>query len=182
MRTNKMLNVEETMVTYLEKCSELSLTARVAIALKVFDGFCAENSLSSPLINEFTNYLWEWPLIDGPEQFTLWESSKPFLVNYGIGDDVNSELNLLLSESRVNESRFRKIIGGIVEILWGSFWGGCENEQSLNSLNIVIEQSSVQDLPNLTPFKFSKFSDNGGWGNQVILEDVIYWKNCVNYV
>ena len=179
---SEALYTKETMATYIEQCNELSLTARVAIALKVFDGFCAENSLSSPIIDEFTDYLWKWPLIDGPDQFTPWESSKPFLVNYGIGDETNFELNLLLSESCINEFRFREIVGGIVEILWGSFWGGCENEQSLNSLNKVIEHSSIQDLPNLTPFKFSKFSDNGGWGNKVVLEDVIYWKSCVNYV
>ncbi|KZN48588.1 hypothetical protein N474_24810 [Pseudoalteromonas luteoviolacea CPMOR-2] len=64
----------------------------VCDCFKSFDGFCAENSLSSPLIDEFADHLWKWPFIDSPDQFTPWEPSKPYIVNYGIGDEANSEL------------------------------------------------------------------------------------------
>jgi len=170
------------MVTYIEQCKELSLTARVSIALKIFESFCQENSLNHSMIMEFNDYLWKWPLIDGPDQFEPWESSRPFLVNFGIGDESDSKLDNLIVQANISEHTFREIVGGIVEILWGSFWGACEDELSLDSLNKVIQHSNVIALPNLTPFKFSKFSENSGWGFKLIPDDVTYWRNCVNYV
>jgi len=172
----------DVMLTYIEQCKELSLTARESIALKIFDSYCQANDLNHPIIDEFCDYLWKWPLIDGPEQFEPWESSRPFVVNYGLGDESNSELANLLTQANINEHTFREIAGGIVEILWGSFWGACEDELSLDCLNKVVQHSCIKVLPNLTPFKFSKFSENNGWGVKLTHDDVTYWRNCVNYV
>ncbi|MGO2478530.1 MAG: hypothetical protein ACTH7Q_09230 [Pseudoalteromonas sp.] len=170
------------MVNYIEQCKALSLTARVSIALKIFECFCNENSLKHPMIAEFQNYLWQWPLIDGADQFESWESDRPFLVNYGIGDDSTIELETLLSKADISEPRFHKIVASVVGILWGSFWGACEDEQSLDSLATVVELSKIEYLPNLTPLKFSLFSDNNGWGYKLNAEDVTYWRNYRNFV
>ena len=169
------------MDTYIEQLEELSLTARVAIALKLFDLYCSKNHIIHPKINEFIDYLWQWPLIDGPNKFGPWESSRPHLVNFGLGDELDSELLILLESLGKSERSFRVIISSIVEILWGSFWGRSENRQSLSSLKCVIKMTE-SPLPNLTPFKFSKFLDGGGWGNRLTKEDVLYWRIFVNCI
>ncbi|MFO6423543.1 hypothetical protein [Motilimonas sp. KMU-193] len=170
------------MVAYIEQCQSLSLTARVCIALKIFERFCQQQSLHHSTITEFCDYLWQWPLIDDPEQFEPWESSRPYLVNFALGDASHAEMDTLLSQANISEHTFREIVGGIAQILWGSFWGACEDEASLNCLHQVILHSSVTDLPNLTPFRFSKFCDNSGWGFKLTPEDVTYWRLCTNVV
>lgn len=164
---------------YIEQCKELSLTARMAVALKIFQRYCKIRNIDSHLVNDFVNYLWKWPLIDGPDQFEPWEKSRTGLVNYGLGDPANNEIHSLLSEHGIDEDDFREIVAGVVEILWGSFWGEAEDELSHRSLVNVIRKCKVEEAPSLTPFKFSRFSENSGWGNKLTEEDCEYWKNCV---
>jgi len=168
------------MNNYLEQCRKLSLTARMAIALLVFERFCKENQIRVSLVSELSDYLWKWPLIDGPDQFEPWESSRPELANYGLGDEASKELLKALNEAEIEESRFRNIVAGLIEILWGSFWGGAENELSMEALTTVLISSKIDQLPALTPFKFSLFSDMSGWGEKISVEDRDFWrKNLV---
>lgn len=162
---------------YLEQCRKLSLTARMAIALLVFERFCGENKIEFSQIKELSDYLWQWPLIDGPDQFEPWESSRPELVNYGLGDEPSTHVLSALGAVQIEESRFRNVVGGLVEILWGSFWGAAENELSFKALSTVLFSSKLEKLPALTPFKFSLYSDMNGWGEKIEKEDRDFWRN-----
>lgn len=175
-RLNLALCTKRVMDNYLESCRKLSLTARMAIALLVFERFCAESKIHHSLFSELSDYLWKWPLIDGPDQFEPWESARPELVNYALGDEASRELVAALDKAQIEESRFRKITEGLVEILWGSFWGASEDELSMKALETVIASSKVEKLPSLTPFKFSLFSDMSGWGEKLTVEDRNYWR------
>jgi hypothetical protein len=166
------------MEKYIEQCRKLSLTARLSVALKIFERYCEVRDIESDLVSDFFNYLWEWPLIDGPDQFEPWVQSRVELVNYGLGDPANDEIEMLLAKHALDEEHFREIISGIVEILWGSFWGASEDELSVQALINVTNRCKVESLPILTPFKFSRFEENGGWGNKITEEDRDYWKNC----
>lgn len=161
---------------YLEQCRNLSLTARMAIALLVFERFCKENKIEFEQIKDLSDYLWQWPLIDGPDQFKSWESSRPELVNYALGDEASTYILSALSAINIEESRFRNVVGGLVEILWSSFWGAAENELSLKSLSNVLSSSQLEKFPTLTPFKFSLYSDMNGWGKKVEKEDRDFWR------
>lgn len=163
---------------YLLQCRYLSLTARMAIALLVFELFCAERQLDGSLITEFSEYMWEWPLIREPSEFDPWERARPELVNYGLGDLASSGLVSMLESAQTDESDFREMVGGVVEILWGSFWGAANDELSMRCLETVLKRSKVLCLPPLTPFKFSRFSDRHGWGEHVLYEDCQFWRNC----
>ncbi len=164
---------------YLQQCKKLSLTARMAIALVVFERYCKNHNIEGKLISEFLDHLWKWPLIDGPDQFEPWEKTRPELVNYGLGDEANSELLSILNEANVEEFAFRDIVTSIVEILWGNFWGGSEDEPSMQAFHTVINRSKVSPLPCLTPFKFSLFRDGSGWGEKLSIEDCSYWRGSV---
>jgi hypothetical protein len=161
---------------YLEQCKNLSLTARMAIALLVFERFCEENQIGLDQVGELSEYLWQWPLIDGPDQFEPWESSRPELVNYGLGDGPSKDVLSVLDAVQIEESRFRNIVGGLVEILWGSFWGAAENELSFEALSTVLSSSKLEVFPTLTPFKFSRYSDLDGWGVKITKEDRDFWR------
>ncbi|WP_210330685.1 hypothetical protein [Aliikangiella sp. G2MR2-5] len=125
-----------------------------------------------------SDYLWQWPLIDGPDQFEPWESSRPELVNFGLGDSASDNLISVLNKSGIDETQFRRMVEGVIEILWGSFWGAAEHELSMKALEAVLLTSNVSELPALTPFKFSLFTDNHGWGQKLTLEDRNFWRNC----
>ncbi|MGU3796414.1 hypothetical protein [Vibrio diabolicus] len=73
------------------------------------------------------------------------------------------------------------LVGGVTDILWGSFWGAAENEQSMVALENVISASGIEQLPVLTPFKFSLFSQNDGWGDKITPQDLEFWRTCVKY-
>ncbi|HDM8193799.1 TPA: hypothetical protein P0E30_005274, partial [Vibrio harveyi] len=91
------------------------------------------------------------------------------------------DLQLSLAQNGIGESQFRTIVGGVTDILWGSFWGAAENEQSMAALESVISASGIEQLPVLTPFKFSLFSQNEGWGDKVTPQDLEFWRTCVKY-
>ncbi|EGQ8241618.1 hypothetical protein ACUT8K_000496 [Vibrio parahaemolyticus] len=166
---------------YIDECKRLSITGRSAISLLIFERFCLLNELNALEINEFLDYLWKWPLVDGPDEFEPWEANRVTLVNCGLGDDFSEDLLNTLTLSGVSEYQFRSILGGIIEILWGSFWGAAENEQSMVALENVISASDLEQLPVLTPFKFSLFSQNGGWGDKITSQDLEFWRTCVKY-
>lgn len=90
---------------YISLCKELSLTARVSIALKVFDSYCNKNALTHRLIDEFKEYMWRFMIVFKTEEFSLWESSKPPLVYYGLGDELEDGDLLALKYSKFSDNQ-----------------------------------------------------------------------------
>ena len=175
MGLNSNVMCKETVEQYLSRCKSLSLNASMAIALLIFERYCETNRIDAPIIGELLNYLWQWPLIDGSDQFEEWEQSRPELVSFGLGDEASENLMVCLSSLNISESAFRRIVFSLVEILWGSFWGAAEDELSMSSLRTIIIACQPDDYPVLTPFKFSLFKDKYGWGNKITKEDRDFW-------
>lgn len=169
------------MNTYLDACKKLSLTARLAVGLVVFERFCRDSQIESTQVKIFCDYLWDWPLIQYPDQFDTWESARPELVNCGLSDPLSAEMLSILADYGIDESCFRSVLTGLVYILWGSFWGAAEDDLSLNSLASVLRASRLEAYPVLTPFKFSQFVDGHGWGEKITKEDRDFWRYGVQY-
>ncbi|AVP96799.1 hypothetical protein C7S18_06110 [Ahniella affigens] len=146
------------------------------ISLLIVERFCKENSITHLEIDDFLTYMWRWPEIDGPDKFDPWESSYPSLVAFGLGGEMSESLRNTLEVAGVSDLRFRAIISGAVEILWGSFWAAADDEGSFKCLEEVVLRSKVSVLPPLTPFRFSRVSDRGGWGDRPSAEDRIFWE------
>ncbi|GHZ29835.1 hypothetical protein VCSRO29_3470 [Vibrio cholerae] len=151
------------MNSYTSECKRLSINARAAIGLLIFERFCVLHGLKLQENQDFLDHLWSWFLVDGPDEFEPWESKRTTLVNCGLGDEFPEGLLHSLAQNGVGESQFRTIVGGTTDILWGSFWGAAENELSMAALENVISASGLEQFPVLTPFKFSLFSQNGCW-------------------
>lgn len=160
---------------FLAECRSLSLTARVALALLIFERFCSERLLRSAHVEEFLTHLWQWPQITGPDQFTPWEAARPALVNYGLGDELPEIVAQEIALAGVPEKQFRTLVSGVVEILWGSFWGAASDKLSFESLRTVVVQVESALLPSLTPFRCSRFSDRNGWGVMLSAEEYASW-------
>ncbi len=158
---------------FLERCKELSLTARVAAALLIFEGYCRSETIGSSELEEFLDYMWEWPRVE----FEEWEARKPQLVNAGLGEPLPPSLVSRLEQRGIGAHGFAKAIGGLVEILWGSFWGAAEDNGSLKALECVVAHAHSGPLPPLTPFRFSRFVDGNGWGIGLTEEDHQYWQS-----
>jgi hypothetical protein len=173
-----MINSEK----YIDDVKDLSLTARVCVAVLIFEKYCIDKQLIDSQIDEFINYIWEWPLINDPDQFVTWEQRKVELVNYGLGEDCSPEFKDKLKEADIDEIVFRSFVSSIVEILWGSFWGAAENNQSFESFIKVMKYGNLSTFPVLTPFKFSKFCDGDGWGINLNKIDRDFWRNQVLYI
>ncbi len=163
---------------YLKECRRLSLTARACVALLVCDKYSSAHQFRTNDTDTFFEYLWEWPVVN---DFDSWEQQRPFLVNFALGDEATEELIEEIKSAGIEESVFRTIISGPVEILWGSFWGAAEDDLSLTDLNNTIEASRLPTLPILTPFKFSRFDTNDGWGEQLSKQDRDFWRESARY-
>jgi len=162
---------------FIEKCRELSLTSRLSIALLIFERFCSENKINHNEISVFVDYLWEWPIIKDSSDFIPWESSKPELIHFGLGEAISKELKQALDQSKIQEKKFRELVSGVVEILWSSFWGASEQELSLKSLRTVLLETGFDNFPPIEPFSISKFNQNSGWGMNLSKKDYSIWRN-----
>ena len=163
---------------YVHELRKLSLKAREAVALLVCEKYFLNHDLRHEEISEFFSYMWEWPLIS---DFETWEKQRPLLVDFGLGDDLTDEFSNALASSSIEETQFRSVVSGTVEILWGSFWGASEDDASFNSLISVIKASGLEQYPVLTPFKFSVFTDADGWGKRISIQDRDFWRSSAAY-
>lgn len=158
---------------FLERCKELSLTARVAAALLIFERYCRFKAIESQELEDFLDYMWEWPRAE----FEAWEARKPALVNAGLGDPLPPQLAAQLEARGIGIHGFATAVGGLVEILWGSFWGAAEDDGSLKALQCVVAQTHTGLLPPLTPLRFSRFVEGNGWGIGLTVQDHQYWQS-----
>lgn len=158
---------------FIERCSELSLTARAAIALLVLEKYCKAHAVDSPEVDDLLAHLWQWPRVE----FAEWERNRPVLVDVGLGDPLPAALDRRLRDCGVGAHGFTNMIAGLVGILWGNFWGGADDGVSLEALRSVVAHARISDFPPLTPFRFSRFADAGGWGVELTAEDHEYWQS-----
>ncbi len=69
--------LERIMNSYTSECKRLSISARAAIGLLIFERFCVLHALELHDNQEFLEHLWDWFLVDGPDEFEPWESKRP---------------------------------------------------------------------------------------------------------
>lgn len=158
----------------------LSLTARLAVGLHCFTKYCTARNLRSRELDEFLDYLWQWPTIATPGQFVPWESSKTSLVHFGLGGELSEEMRAALSRASVSEDDFRTLVSAIVEILWGSFFGAADDEGSLAYLASIIAISARCQVapPRASTFASSRMADHGGWGIPLTQEQCGLWRQA----
>src|SRR5262245_7520637 len=114
---------------------EVSLRARVAVALLCFDRYCQAKGLRHALIHEFVERMWELPCI---ESLPDWESLPCALVHAGLGDSFPPEFADLFERDKILRREFRELLESTVEIVYCSAYGKGDDEGSLRFLDRVL--------------------------------------------
>ena len=164
-------------MTLADTYYELSLTARLAVALHCFSQYCEKHNLRHPLIDSFLDDLWEFPVV-GSERWDDWENNHPELVGTGLGDPWPTGFEAFLNAQAIDLEQFRHLISSVVEIVFSSFYGASDNNFSLKCLSEVLKMVNVCGInpPPAEVFRGSRFADRAGWGNQMTVTERDAWR------
>lgn len=145
---------------------DLSLRARLAVALRCFERYCQTKGLRHPLVDEFLDRMWELPCI---ESLPDWESRPCALVHVGLGDTFPPEFADLFGRDKFLKREFKELLESSVEIIYCSAYGKGDNTASLRFLDRVLSISFAANVtpPAVQPFAGSSFVDHDGWGKSL---------------
>jgi hypothetical protein len=159
----------------------LSLSARIAIALHLFRGYCNRRGLNHRDIDRFVEHLWEFiALPPGGGGFKPWVKREPPLTYAGLGDDFPPGFDLVLRSAGVSAAEFRQVLGCTTEVLYSTMYGAADEEGSrryLSELASVAESVGVE-WPDMSCFGESKWSDCHGWGMRPSEQQLAEWRRA----
>jgi hypothetical protein len=158
--------------------AKLSLTAKLALGLHCFAGYCRVRKIDHPAITAFLDDLWEFPIISNPVQFGKWQESHPTLVAVALGDDYPIEFEEFLVENLVSPVEFRDLLANVVEIIFSSFYVASDNGvalQFLDSVLTIVRKHGVISPPK-ERFAASRFCDRHGWGQPLTPLERDIWR------
>jgi hypothetical protein len=165
---------------HLEQIKNLSLTARLAVALVLFSEYCKLRCLQHPEIKAFVDYLWRFMTTHRKgEPFDAWVEEEPALVSVGLGDEFETELKEHIESSGASSGEFRHVVECVTEVLYGSMYAAANEARSfrdLIELAAIVNPLGV-DWPDLKRFASSRWSDNHGWGEDLCPADIARWRS-----
>ncbi len=158
--------------------SELSLVARLGVALCCFERYCRAVGLETKSIQDFSSYMWEWPLMITPGWFEEWEAKRTSLVDFGLGEGLPGDVEPALRDKGLDAVEFRNLVEATVEIIWGSFYAASDDRGSLKDLARVVSICERRGIrpPTLDVFAESRFKDGHGWGERISKDQRDQWR------
>lgn len=165
--------------TSISDISALSLRARLALALRLFAGYCDRRGLVHPEISAYLDHLWRFLAVgNAGEGFEEWISDRTPLLFAGLGDEYPPDFEAFLAARTVSEREFRQALGCTTEVLYGSMYAAADEPGSrefLGELAKLVAAFGVE-FPDTRPFLGSRWSDGHGWGAQPTPEELITWR------
>jgi uncharacterized protein (DUF433 family) len=161
----------------------LSLTARLAMALECFTRYCRRRGLEHADLSAFVDYLWEFPVVISngrPDVFVEWEQGGPVLLDVGPRDPLPPGIEAAVLRAGLAPKEFRDLVFHVMEIVWGSFYAASDDRGSLSHLKNVIRITRAAGVvpPSYTLYSSSRFSDGGGWGARMTPEERDEWRQA----
>ena len=157
----------------------LSLRARLAIALRLFAGYCERRRVDHPAVGAYLDYFWWFVGMDGStEAFGKWSAAEPPLVGAGLGWEWPEGFADHLAARGVPEPEFRRAVCSASEVLYGSLYGACDEPGSrrfVGELAALVHPHGVP-FPDLRPFDGSGWADGHGWGRLVGPQELAAWR------
>lgn len=154
----------------------LSLRARIAISLHLFADYCKRRQLNHLEIDRFKHHMWDFFSLEAKlASFDDWINSKTTLTYVGLGDEFPLEIVAFLEDSKVSLDEFRAILVCTTEILYSSLYGAADEVGSrkyLVELTNFVENIGAE-LPDLSYYSNSKWTDQHGWGNTVMEPEIL---------
>src|SRR6266508_3076505 len=116
--------------------------------------------------SKFLDYLWDFPIVNGPLSFRAWERQQPDLVTVGLRGDIPDTYLVWLHDAGISSDTFRRLVEHTVEIIYGSFYAAADDEEAHMHLQHVLaiteQNENISGL--LSQFSQSRFIDRQGWG------------------
>ena len=163
------------MSSNVEVYRPLPLIARLGVALRCGESFCAVKNLQGPELTAFFGHMWELPCC---ASFPDWDSQKGELVFFGLGDELPLALGPVLPQADVSETSFRDLISAIVEIVYSSAWAAYDELGSFQFLKEVLSITAQAGVPAppCQPFLISSSAKQFSWGNRISKEQRDAWR------
>jgi hypothetical protein len=164
----------------LSEVALLSLTARLGVALHLFDGYCRCRGLHHPELVRYIEHMWGFAsLPGGGDGFEDWEFGHPALVDTGLGYEYPEGFETYLAATVVSEPEFRMALMHTTEVLYGSLWAAADNAGSLRDVkglaSIALAAGAV--WPDLSAFAEDRWL-GGGWGGRLNPEQLAQWRSA----
>lgn len=158
----------------------ISLRARQAIALRLFEGYVARVGLRHAEIDRFLEWWWEFVLSFGDgDWFGRWENSEPLLEGVAFGAACPADIAELLEHAGVPQAEFLKALYCTSEVASGSFFAASDEKGSRQHLYELAEIATAHEVawPDLGIFSSSRW-DGDGWGLPPTVEQVAIWRTA----
>jgi hypothetical protein len=158
----------------------LSLSARLAIALRLCEAYCERRGLAHPEIAAYLEYLWRFlGLPESSQAFNEWETDEPVLVSVGLGDSFPPEFEEFLTQHAVSHREFRKVLSWTTEVLYGSMYAKANWLGSycyVRRLIKLVARLGVP-LPDICVYSASRWVHCQGWGARLSPEELAGWRS-----
>jgi hypothetical protein len=120
----------------LSEVAALSLTARLAVALHLFAGYCRRRGLDHPELAQYIEHMWGFAAAwqGGGEGFDEWYFGRPDLAEAGLGYEYPEGFETYLATTGVSEQEFRAALMHTTEIVYSSLFSVADNAGSLQDL------------------------------------------------
>ena len=167
--------MEYTLHAYIDQVRPLSIHARLAIGIRLFERYVRLRGLEDDSIWEYIEAMWSFPIAEDKK---VWESKRGDLADFGLGDELPDELDEELQTLGISEDYFGLWVNSVTELAWNNLLLGPQDEESLDHLEILLQLASMSGVavPELQPFKDSLFVENEGWGRQLSSCDIEKWQ------
>ena len=167
-----------TLADYLLEVKPLSLHARFALGLRVFERYVSLRGLQDFSVWSYLAEMWEYPLIHELEDKFHWEKSRGDLANYGLGDELPEELEEELLSLAINEDYFELWVTNVTELAWSPLLDRSGDDESLIHLTMVLKLAAKSEIgvPEVKIFSNSLASQNDGWGEPLQQADLEKWQ------
>ena len=161
----------------------LSLRARLAIALRLFAGYCERRELDHPEVVAYLDYLWRFVGVGGStEAFGQWTADEPPLVGTGLGWEYPPGFEAFLAARGVPNQEFRQAVCCTTEVLYGSIYAAADELGSrchVSQLATLVNPLGVA-IPDTRPFLKSRWNDGHGWGSIPSAEELAAWRGTTS--
>lgn len=162
---------------FLEEARLLSISARFGLATCFLNEFCNRFEIQGLALEEFRQHLWDCPLFSSSSlEFGRWYVLLPPIAKDGISETQAYELSGVSSLSATDLGRLSQILACTFDLLSISFYGAGEDEGTYELLVRISDLARPTEFPATTPFKFSGIEQRDGWGPELVMSDLLFWR------
>jgi len=176
---NTLTNFTMTSEAYLEQLKPLSVHARFAVGVRIFERYVRMRGIEDESVWEYLTYMWEFPTLTNNEKFK-WEKKRGELADYGLGDELPEELEEELYSLAINEDYFELWVCNVTELAWTNLLQGPQNEESMFFLKSILNLTIISKIgvPHLEVYQSSQYTEAQGWGDIPSQEMIEQWQSA----